>query len=187
MAASDRKVGQLANQAAHRQFVTGVTHGEVARYGKGGDSRRMGLDRPARGVQVQRGLLLTTHRVAALNEDDRIVAQGFPQTTPVQGVGRVAQQQQADGAALSLDDGVGRQRGRQGDQAHLGRWVREDRLQRAANADRQVVFGGQRLGRVEDGVCFVVEKHGVRIRAAGVNTEQNGHFISLCSLRLCDD
>jgi hypothetical protein len=45
-----------------------------------------------------------------------------------------------------------------------------------ANADRQVVFGGQRLGRAEDGVCVAFKKGSVRVRAPGVNTEQNRHM-----------
>ena len=83
----------------------------------------------------------------------------------------MADHQQADRAALALDNGVCRQGGRQGDQADVPAIVAEHAFHRAAHADGQVVLGGQRLGGADD-TLVGVEEDGVRIGAAGVDTQK---------------
>jgi hypothetical protein len=51
----------------------------------------------------------------------------------------------------------------------------ESGIHRAANAQRKVLARGQRLGLADDGIRRLIDNHGIRIGAAGINTEKIGH------------
>jgi hypothetical protein len=93
----------------------------------------------------------------------------------------VADEQQANRAAPSLNDGVGGQRRRKGHQVHLsgGHGLSiKDRGHSLPNPNRQVVTGGQGLGPGQHFTAGVIHQHGIGIRAAGINAQGNRHVSS---------
>ncbi len=150
VAAGDRQPGHALDQRFGLFFVGRVAHTEIARHSKGFDAARRAGHRLAQGSHVERHRLVTANVVPTVDIDhvggDQVA---FKATLPDQLL-VVADQDQAHRAALSLDDGVGRQRRRQGDQAHLGRGRRARLLKSGVDsrtdAERQVAPGRQRLG-----------------------------------------
>ncbi len=127
-------------------------------------------------LQVQGRLLGAGDGVPALQEYRRVAAEGFAQTGQAERIGGIAEQQQADRGAMPLDQGVGCQCSRDGDQADgwmrfarpAPTWPGSTASMAVANANRQVVFGGEGFGRSQHALFFV-EQDGVCVGAAGVN------------------
>ncbi len=175
--AGHRQAGRLAHQVAHPELVGRVAHAEVARHGEGLDGVGVACDRGAGGGLVEGRLLVAQGAVAAGDEGQGIAADGGRQGGALEGLLVVADQQQADRVALALDHRVGRQGGGEGDQPHvLGRPPVEDAFHDLADAERQVVLGGQRLGRGHDARGLVVE-NGVAIGAAGIDSQKHGRVL----------
>ena len=88
-----------------------------------------------------------------------------------------ADHHEAHAAALALDDGVGGQRGRHRHHADIRRRDlarRHDGVERRANAEREIVPGGQRLGLGQH-ARGLVEQHRVRIGPGGFDADQLVH------------
>ena len=148
VAAGHRQSAVLTHEPAHRVLVRRVAHREVARDGEGRHAPGMAPDGLQRGGLVQRGGFVARRVVASAHQHDRVAAQGLPQAGLLEHVGGVADQDQADGAALPLHDGIGGQGRGQGDQLHGP--ARQSGGQHVvhglADAQGQVVPGGQGLG-----------------------------------------
>ena len=133
----------------------------------------MGPDGGFERDQVQRRLLVARCAVTAGDEADRIVAERPPQTRAIQRRRLIAQQQQADRTALPFDDGVGRQRGRERDEADIvDGQLAQDCLHRTAQADGKVVFRRECLGGGRNSAADGIEQDGIGVRPTGVETQE---------------
>jgi hypothetical protein len=169
--AGDGQAGLGADQVAQRRFVRRVAHAEMAGHREGRHLGRILPHRGARRLQIERALLVAAGAVSARDEGDRVAAQGPAQAGPLQGLGAGADQQQADRAAVTFDEGIGRQGGRKRDQGDPGRVVGQHCVQGALHAQRQVVLCRQRLGRAEH-AGRRIEQNGVGVGAAGVDAQE---------------
>ncbi len=168
--AGDRQPGELAHQLAHAQLVGGVAHAEIARDGEGFGVRSVLADGCLSALQVEGRLLGAGDGVPALQEDRRVAPEGFAQACQAERIGGIAEQQQADGGAVSLYQGVGRQCGGDRDQGDGGMLAggRQDGLDGVPDADREVVLGGEGFGGSQHAALFV-EEDCVGVGAAGVD------------------
>ncbi len=126
------------------------------------------------------------HRSACVRrqmKDHRIAAERGLQVGPLQRLGVIADQDQADRRAMTLDDGIGGQGRGHGDQGNIPRQrplgqMRQHPFDRPFEADRQVMLGGERLRRSDD-PGRRVEEDGIGIGAAGIQAEQGSARFSL--------
>src|SRR5262245_47789131 len=88
-----------------------ITDREVTGDGEGRHVRRMRQDGALSRLEIERLLFVAERAVAAADELDRIGPDGTPKTGALQLARLVAEQQQADGTSLPLDDRIGGQRG----------------------------------------------------------------------------
>ena len=163
--------------------MLGIAHGELGGNRIAGD---LALERTEFRLEpgaVELGHPVAMGVVAAGEHDDRIVLQRLRQVGACERPLVEPDQHQAHPAALALDHRIGRKRGRQGDQRDVLRahvMVRQHGIERIADADREVVARGQRLGGGDNAFVFV-EQDGIRVGAAGVDAEQNRHGSILIS------
>ena len=173
MAAGDRFARELHRQALHGQLVGGVARAKVAGDGIGCHVGGVFKDRCPGGLQIQRLPLRAVILMTTSNQGIATSAQLALQVLRLPDPLLVADQQGADGRSVTLDDGIGSQRGGKRNQPHIGRLGREDALHGLADADGQIVFGGQGFRRCQDAVGLILEQHRVGIGAAGINAENN--------------
>ena len=175
MACRDRQAGTPANQIGGGYLVRGIARREIAadRHGRhvGRQFRQSGFQRR----EIERRLV-AMDVVAAGHEDDRIRAQRSRETGPFE-LGRgEPDHHQGRSPALSLNEGVGRQRRRHGCKLDRRRGYSGRRQYipgRLGNPDRKVVARGQRLGLGDD-AAGLRPQHGIGIGAAGVQPEKDG-------------
>ena len=102
---------QFLHQRLDAQLVRGVAHAEVARNGERRDFVAVGQNRRARGLLVQRRGFVAVHSMPAAYVDHVARHQLALEAELPDQRRIVADEEQADGAALAFDDGVRRQRG----------------------------------------------------------------------------
>ena len=133
----------------------------------------MGPDSGLKRDKVQRRLLVARCAMTAGDEADGIVAERPPQTRAIQRRRLIAQQQQTDRTALPLDDCIGRQCGRERDEADIvDGQLAQNRLHRAAQADGKIVFRRERLGGSRNDAADGVEQDGIGVGPTGVETQE---------------
>ncbi len=180
VAAGDGAAGHAADHLARGDFMGGVAGGKAGGNGKAHHLRpQFGHLRLKRG-QVQRRGLGARVGVAAVQKDDRVTLQRLGQAAALHVAGVEADEDQRDAAALPLDQRIGGQRGGQRHQVDVRRphpRRRQRRIHRAADAHRQVGPRGQGLRLAQDAVRGLVQDHGIRIGAARVHAQKEGHSV----------
>ena len=111
--------------------------------------------------------------MAAGDEDDGIAAQGLTQPGAVESRRLIAGQQQADGAGMALDDGVGCKGGGKPHHGDVFVCAVQHAFDRALQAEREIVLGGERFRRGEHALRRI-EENRVGISAAGIEAEEEG-------------
>ncbi len=159
-----------------RQLVGRVADAEL-----GGDGEGLDLQLGRRGdhrVDVEGVAFVAVGVVAAVGQDDRATGQGLTEAAAIQlGLGE-ADEDQADRAAVPLDQGVGGQGRRQrhqgdgGGRVLVGRCGLQDPVDGFGHPDRQVP-PGPGLGRGDDAAAGV-EQDGVGVGPAGVDPDPHG-------------
>ena len=174
VAAGHRLSGQLAHQGAHRDLVRRIAHREIAADREGRDLGRVLQDRRAHRRHVQLGLRLAGRLVAAGHHHHRIAAHRLAQAGALQRLGIVAHEDEADRRAVLFHDRVGGEGGGDRDHGDVGdaavrRQMRQDRLDRAGQPDREVMLGGERLG-LGDHAAIDLGARGVEQDRVGVGS-----------------
>ena len=146
---------QLANQLARAQFMRRIAHRKIRRDGERLDARLVCRDGARDCGFVERRRLLPGRAVAALDAYDQAAAARALQPGALDHRIVEADQQRAHRTEAILDDGVGGERGRHGDQAdvlpaRVRGQQREHRANRLTDAERQIPRRGQRLGARDD-------------------------------------
>ena len=177
VAARHRLAGAAMDQFGGRHLVFGVAHAELRGHGKCIDHRCDLVEPSVERGEVERLQRRSVRIVAATQEHRRVAGQRLGQT-PSLGHGIVeADHHRAHGSPAALDQCVGCQRGRQRDELDVGRvdrCVAQRSVDRAADADGQVVMRGRCLGGGHHRSVLLVVHHGVGVRAAGVDAQQQG-------------
>ena len=176
--ARHRPAGALAQTVAHRVLVLRIAHREHAGHRKRVDGTFDIGDRPIQSREVQRLACAPRRIMATANPHARIATQRTGDSGPRCGSVVEADEHQPDPSALPFDERVGGQRRRQRDERDRGGFdtrVVEHHLGGAADADRQIMPRGERLRRRDDLPGLLVEQNRVGVRAAGIDSEQDGH------------
>ena len=148
MAAGHRGAGQVAKQIAGAAFMGGIAGRKMSGDSIGGDFAFGCVDCLADGRFVKLCLGRAIGSMAAIDEEDRVLAKRAGKISALQRGLVEADHEKADTSADTFDDGVGGKRCRQRDKADIGRAaveILEDAADGATDADRQVVARGQRL------------------------------------------
>ncbi|OPZ19712.1 MAG: hypothetical protein BWZ10_00862 [candidate division BRC1 bacterium ADurb.BinA364] len=168
VAANDRHSGFLAHDVAHLDFVRGIVVAGVAGDGEGFDlvlfHHRAGG--AANLIRIDRRDFRSVDFHLSVQHGQRAIVDIARFVEPIR-----RQHQQADLLALAFDDGVGGQGGGERNQIDPGQMPIAQAVQRLADADREIPFGGQRLGLAQHFSAAKIVDHGVGVGAAGVDAE----------------
>ena len=178
MAAGDGLVTQRFNPGAQLLLMRRVAHRKTGRNGKRADARRLAQDGSFGRRLIQRRSRMAASVMAAGQGHNGLSTHQLKQPAGLD-LGRlIASQQDTDRRALAFDHRVGRQRGGQRHQHHLGQHVLGQPVQRGADANRQVKPGGQALRRCHH-LLVLVQQHRVGVGATGVDTQEIPHASAL--------
>ena len=176
--ARDRKAGALAKAISNRDLVLRIAHREHAGDREGGDRSVERGERAVEGGDIQRRARLPGRIVTAADPDAGTAAQRIGDSGPRRVGLAEADEHQAHPSALPFDERVGRKRGGERDERDGGgidARALQHRPGGAVNSDREVAARGERLRRRHDLSGPLVVQHRVGVRAAGVDSEQDGH------------
>ena len=136
MAAGDGLVTQRFNPGAQLLLMRRVAHRKTGRNGKRADARRLAQDGSFGRRLIQRRSRMAASVMAAGQGHNGLSTHQLKQPAGLD-LGRlIASQQDTDRRALAFDHRVGRQRGGQRHQHHLGQQVLGQPVQRGADANR---------------------------------------------------
>ena len=178
VAARHRQTGAITQTIAHRDLVLRVAHREHAGHCEGGHGSFEIGDRPVESREVQ-SLARTSARImAAGNPHAPIAAQRIGDAGPGRGSVVEADEHQPHPSALSFHERIGGQRRGERDErdgAGFDSGALQNRPGRTPDSNREIVPRGERLRGRDDLSGLIVEQHRVGIRAAGIDSEQDGH------------
>ena len=178
MAASDGATRDAADHLACGDFMRRVAGGKASGHGKAHDVVAQIQKLRLKPGDVERGGFGSGMSVATIQKDHRIALQRLGQPAALHVASVKADEDQGDAPALAFDQCIGGERRGQRHQRHIAcgnPGPFESGIHRAANAQRKVLARGQRLGLADDGIRRLIDNHGIRIGAAGINTEKIGH------------
>ena len=178
MAARHRQAGALAQAIADRKLVLRVAHREHSGHRECVDRAPEAGERPVEGGEVRCLAREPRRIVTAADTDAGVATKRIGDSGPRRGRLVEADEHQAHPTALPFDERVGGERGGERDERDrrgIDSGALQDRSGGAVDADREIMPRGQRLRGRHDPPGPLVVQHGVGIRAAGIDSEQDGH------------
>ena len=151
-------------------LVVGILYAEVTGNREGRNTLAVLSGRGSHSGLVEFGLLGPFHGMAAREKHDRIVAESLAEATPFEGVGGIAEEEEAYPAALAFHDGVGREGGGEGNHPDVGTVFCRELGDDLGYAPPEVPPPREGLGRGKDAAVFV-EDNAVGEGAAGIDSQ----------------
>ncbi len=183
MGASDGNAGFFGDDARHLQFMRGIAGGELTCNCKAADVGCLGLQKTAKSGGIQWRRLPACVVVAACKNQRRIALERVAQTVPIQICLGKADIDQRHASALTFNQRIGCQCRRQRRQRDLG-WrhssLRQHRLNRFADTNRQILPGCQGFRRGKH-MRLITDQHRIGIGSAGIDPQKQCHSSSSCS------